>query len=78
MMVKFVKTTINIIDKIIKVRVILMADIHKVKSNIVDKVSEMFDCVAKIGKQDFFEIHLKIVNGEVITKVEFSDKDKIR
>lgn len=53
-------------------------DINKLKSNVVEKVSEMVDCVSKIGKQDFFEIHLKIANGEVITKVEFSDKDKIK
>ena len=53
-------------------------ELHKLKSNVVEKVSEMVDCVSLIGKQDFFEVHIKVVNGEVITKVEFSDKDKIK
>ena len=50
----------------------------KLKNKLLEKVSNMLDHLEEIGWQDFFDIHLKVVNGEIITKVEFSDKDKIK
>lgn len=48
------------------------------KEVVVNKVLEMVDCAINVDKLDFFEINLKHVNGELITKVEFSDKDKVK
>lgn len=45
---------------------------------VVSKVLEMVKCAENVGKLDFFEINLKHVNGELITKIEFSDKDKVK
>lgn len=47
------------------------------KNKIAAKAIEMVECAEKIGKQDFFEINIKHINGELITKMEFSDKDKV-
>jgi hypothetical protein len=47
------------------------------KNKIINKISEMVDCIIKIGRQDYFEITIKHVNGELVTKLEFSDKDKV-
>jgi len=47
------------------------------KKQIMYKAAEMVDCIIKIGRQDYFEITIKHVNGELVTKLEFSDKDKV-
>lgn len=45
---------------------------------VVKKVNEMLDCIIKIDKQNFFEINIKYINGDVTTHVGFSDKDKVK
>lgn len=50
----------------------------KLKERIVEKAREMVDCIEKIGKTDYFEINIKHVNGEIISKTEFSNKEKIK
>jgi hypothetical protein len=49
-----------------------------IKKQIVSKVSELVDCVEKLEKLDYFEITVKHVNGELISKTEFSEKDKLK
>ena len=48
------------------------------KDKIINKAAEMVDCASMIGRQDYFEITIKHINGELITKMEFSDKDKVK
>jgi hypothetical protein len=48
------------------------------KDKIIDKAAEMVDCITQIGRQDYFEISIKHINGELVTKMEFSDKDKVK
>jgi hypothetical protein len=50
----------------------------KLKKQIVIKVSELVDCIERLDKQDYFEISMKHVNGELISKTEFSEKDKLK
>jgi len=50
----------------------------KLKERIIEKAREMVDCIEKIGKTDYFEINIKHVNGEIISKTEFSNKEKIK
>ena len=51
---------------------------NDLKEWIIDKVNEMVDCIEMVGKSDYFELHIKHVNGELICKTEYSDKDKIK
>jgi hypothetical protein len=51
---------------------------NTLKDKIIDKTAEMVDCVTKIGRQDYFEITIKHVNGELFTSMEFRDKDKVK
>gem|GEM_PF-1238034 len=50
----------------------------RLKERIIDKVDEMVDCVEMVGKMEYFELHIKHVNGELICKTEYSDKDKVK
>lgn len=51
---------------------------NKLKERIIEKTGELVDCVQRIGKADYFEINIKHVNGEIISKTEFSEKDKVK
>lgn len=53
-------------------------EIDVLKSKILAKAAEMVECAGKIGKENFFEINIKHVNGELVTKMEFSDKEKVK
>lgn len=46
----------------------------ELKKSVISKVSELIDCVQKLGKSDLFQITVKHVNGELITKTVFLDK----
>ena len=47
------------------------------KGSIISKVDELVDCVQRLGKTDFFQITVKYVNGELITRTDFSDNNSI-
>ena len=47
------------------------------KKQIMYKAAEMVDCIIKIGRQDYFEITIKHVNGELVTQLAFSNTDKV-
>lgn len=49
-------------------------DNDELKSSIVAKVSELIDCVQKLGRSDLFQITVKHINGELITRTVFLDK----
>lgn len=55
-----------------------MERVSKLKERIIEKAGEMVDCIERIGKTDYFEINIKHVNGEIISKTEFSNKEKIK
>lgn len=48
------------------------------KNKIINKAAEMVDCIMKIERQDHFEITIKHIKGELVTRMEFSDKDKVK
>jgi hypothetical protein len=50
----------------------------RLKERIVERAGELVDCVERIGKTDYFEINIRHVNGEIISKTEFSEKEKIK
>ena len=50
----------------------------KLKERIVEKAGEMVECIEQIGKTDYFEINIRHVNGEIVAKTEFSNKEKIK
>ena len=50
----------------------------KLKDLILKKALELVECAEKIGRQDFFEINIKHINGELITKLECTNKDKVK
>ncbi|HYE10543.1 MAG TPA: hypothetical protein VEF53_10240 [Patescibacteria group bacterium] len=50
----------------------------KLKEKIVERAGELVACIEKIGKTDYFEINIRHVNGEIISKTEFSEKEKIK
>ncbi len=50
----------------------------KLKDLVLQKASELVECAEKIGRQDFFEISIKHINGELITKLECTNKDKVK
>lgn len=50
----------------------------KFKDLVLKKTLELVECAEKIGRQDFFEISIKHINGELITKLECTNKDKVR
>ncbi|HWQ30192.1 MAG TPA: hypothetical protein VN549_04305 [Negativicutes bacterium] len=50
----------------------------KLKDMVMKKALELVECAEKIGRQDFFEISIKHVNGELITKLECTNKDKVK
>lgn len=51
--------------------------VELLKENILNKVDEMVDSIVALGREDFFELNIKYIKGEIITKAEFSDKVKI-
>ena len=51
-----------------------MLEDDELKKSVISKVSELIDCVQKLGKSDLFQITVKHVNGELITKTVFLDK----
>lgn len=50
----------------------------KLKERIVEKVGELMDCIEQLGKTDYFEISIKHMNGDVVSKTEFSEKEKVK
>lgn len=51
-------------------------DIESLKAQIMERILEMVECAENIDCMDNFEIYLKYVNGEFVTKLEFSNKNK--
>lgn len=51
---------------------------EKLKDLVLRKALELVECAEKIGRQDFFEISIKHINGELITKLECTNKDKVK
>lgn len=50
----------------------------KLKSLVLKKTLELLECAEKLGRQDFFEISIKHINGELISKLECTNKDKVK
>jgi len=50
----------------------------KLKDLVQKKALELVEYADKIGRRDFFEISIKHVNGELITKLECTGKDKVK
>lgn len=50
----------------------------KLKRLVMEKALELVECAEKIGRQDFFEINIKHINGELITKLECTNKDRVK
>lgn len=44
----------------------------------ISKVDELVDCVQKLSKADLFQITVKYINGELITRTDFIDLDSYR
>jgi hypothetical protein len=51
---------------------------EKLIETIINQVSNALNEIIKLGRQDFFEIHIKHINGELVTKLEYSDKTRIK
>jgi hypothetical protein len=45
------------------------------KERIVEKVTEMLDCAKNVDCGGGFEIIIRYIKGELITKIDFLDKD---
>lgn len=50
---------------------------EKIRELLHRKLDEAIDAAVRCGKENFFEIKVKNINGDVITKIEFSDKEKV-
>lgn len=50
----------------------------KIKDMVQKKVNELVECASTAGRLVYFEINIKHVNGEIISNLKFSDKDKIK
>jgi len=55
----------------------LNVDADKLRKLLHRKLDELIDVIIKCNKEKFFELKIKNVNGDVITKIEFSDKEKV-
>jgi hypothetical protein len=51
-------------------------DIENLKAQIMERILEMVECAENIDCMDNFEIYLKYVDGEFITKLEFSNRNR--
>ena len=52
-------------------------DQHKLIDSIIKQVTKNIEDAIAIGKEDFFEIHIKHINGDIVSKLEVSDKVKV-
>ncbi|MBO8183630.1 MAG: hypothetical protein H0Z28_12730 [Archaeoglobus sp.] len=52
-------------------------NIEKLKEVLHKKLDEAIEVAIKCGKERFFEVRIKNINGDVVTKIEFSDKEKV-
>lgn len=52
-------------------------NLEKLKKLLHRKLDEAIDAAIKCGREQFFEIRIKNVNGDIITRIEFSDKEKV-
>ena len=49
----------------------------KLKEKLHQKLEEAINAIIALGKQRFCEIHFKNINGDIVTKIEYTDKDKV-
>jgi len=49
----------------------LVVEQENLKGSILSKVDELVDCIQLLGRADFFQITVKHINGELITKTDF-------
>lgn len=52
-------------------------DKQEIKKAIAQRIHKVIDDAEKIGSLNFFEIEIKSINGEIVTKLKNSYKDKI-
>lgn len=52
-------------------------DKEEMKKKIAQRINEVIDKADQIGSLNFFEIKIKNVNGDIVTKLENTYKDKI-
>lgn len=50
----------------------------KLKAKVLDKVKSILDDLDKNGRLNYFELTIKHIDGDMVSKVGYSDKDKIR
>ncbi len=55
-----------------------MTNKETVKKTIYSRIDKIVDDVEKINKLDFFEINIKCVNGDIVSKLGSTYKDKVK
>jgi hypothetical protein len=55
-----------------------MADKKEIKQIIYNRIDKIMDDVEKIKKLDFFEINIKCVNGDIVSRLGSTYKDKAK
>ncbi|MCR3760300.1 hypothetical protein KYB31_15075 [Clostridium felsineum] len=56
----------------------LLRDAEKLKQKIHERVDKALDSMIKIGSVNYFEINIKHVNGEILCKPSYTEKEKIK
>ncbi|URZ07556.1 hypothetical protein [Clostridium felsineum] len=56
----------------------LLRDAEKLKQKIHERVDKAVDSMIKIGTVNYFEINIKHVNGEILCKPSYTEKEKIK
>lgn len=56
----------------------LSKDTEKLKQKIHERVDKTIDSMIKIGTVDYFEINIKHINGEILCKPSYTEKEKIK
>lgn len=56
----------------------MIDDSKTVKAKIVDKVKTILNDLDDNGRLNYFEITIKYIDGDMVSKVGYSDKDKIK
>lgn len=56
----------------------LAKDIEKIKEIMHEKIDDTINNMEKINHLSYFEITLKHVDGEIFSKLSFTDKNRIK
>ena len=48
------------------------------RDKVISKVEEMIQCASNMGRTDCFEISIKHIDGELISRMNFGEQEKVK